>query len=114
MTTNIISTDANKQLESVIKSIDMMMYEMDAIKDAINEAAKSLKDVVDISPTDIKKIASIVHKNNVEEEREKTELIFDIAEKYLGKFNEVHVEDEPEDGSEESEASVVKSTLFQD
>lgn len=110
MTTNIISTDANKQLESVIKSIDMMMYEMDSIKEAISEAAKSLKDVVDISPADIKKIASIVHKNNVEEEREKTELIFDIAEKYLGKSNNTQVEDEPE----ESEVSVVQSTLFQD
>lgn len=113
MTTNIISTDANKQLESVIKSIDMMMYEMDSIKEAISEAAKSLKDVVDISPADIKKIASIVHKNNVEEEREKTELIFDIAEKYLGK-NTYQVEDEPECEPEESEASVVQSTLFQD
>lgn len=113
MTTNIISTDANKQLESVIKSIDMMMYEMDSIKEAISEAAKSLKDVVDISPADIKKIASIVHKNNIEEEREKTELIFDIAEKYLGKSNNVQDEDEP-DESEESEASVVQSTLFQD
>lgn len=82
----ILSQEAQDKLGGVIKDIDGLMYQIDSANEAIKEACKAVAEDIDIRAADVKKIASLFHKNNVTEERERAEMIFELAEKMLSKY----------------------------
>mgnify|MGYP005838640455 CR=1 FL=1 len=75
-----LSQDAVKALSDTIKRIMALMSEIDNANEDIKEQCEQVKETVDMKPADIKRIAKVLYKDSLEDEREKFEALEDFVE----------------------------------
>jgi vacuolar-type H+-ATPase subunit E/Vma4 len=61
------------------------MFIIDGANDAIADICTAAKEKCEVKPAELRKIAKAYHNNNVDEERDKINDIYDMAEKILKK-----------------------------
>jgi len=75
----ILSQDAIKALATTITRIMALMADIDNSNEDIKEQCEQVKEIVDMKPADIKRIAKVLYKDSLEEEREKFETLEDMV-----------------------------------
>lgn len=76
-----------EQLAELKKKVDYCvdsLIRIEAEKGLIKEVADDVKDKFEIATSDFNRIVKTVHKDNLEDEREKAENVFHIVERILG------------------------------
>lgn len=81
----VLSQEAVKSLATTVKQVMGLMAEIEAANEDIGELCKQLKDSVDIPPAETKKIAKVLYKNSLEDERSKFETLEEMVAILEGK-----------------------------
>lgn len=76
---NLNPTELKKYSGNIQEIVDAMTRQ-DAEKELISEICKQVKDKLGIDPKDTRKIAKLAYDRSLEEERQKSEDVFDLAE----------------------------------
>ena len=76
----VLSQEATKAFAETIKRIMALMAEIDNSNEDIKEQCEQVKEVVDMKPAEIKRIAKVLYKDSLEDEREKFETLEDFIE----------------------------------
>lgn len=76
----VLSQDAIKALADTITRIMALMAEIDNANEDIKEQCEQVKEVVDMKPAEIKRIAKVLYKDSLEDEREKFETLEDFIQ----------------------------------
>lgn len=76
----------DQKLENTVLEISELLTQQDSIKESIKDICETFaEDSEEFSKADVKKIAEGYHKNNVSDQREKMEKVWEAAEKILEK-----------------------------
>lgn len=79
------SAEEQKVIEDAVVEIDKLLVQADSITESIKDICDKAKEKCGIKPADMRLIAKAYHKNNVDEERDRINEVYDMAEKVLKK-----------------------------
>ena len=77
------SKEEQKVIDDALVEIDNLLVQQESIGEAIKDICDTVKDKIGMKQSDLKAIAKVYHKNNVDAERERINELFDVAEKAL-------------------------------
>lgn len=75
-----LSPEAIKEFAATVTRIMALLAEIDNASEDISEQCKQLQEKVDIKPAEVKRIAKVLYKDSLEDERVKFETLEDMVE----------------------------------
>jgi len=73
-----LSADDVKRLKEIVKEGCIVLQECKDLMEGLNDTIKAIAEEIDVKPSQLKKAITVAHKNTLEEEREKFEILEDI------------------------------------